>query len=279
MASHRWQFIESVVRNFDFENEDSAVSGLADFWEKEGTPTVSLSKKYVKHRTYSQKIETDSTDEGISQECDVSDFETTEAGLIFYAKIEGTLNVKVESMDEDDNIIETVFEKDYEENEDTIKYEEEFDFSASGEEVEKLKITFVQSENMESGVTECIFYLGAVMLYEKTDDIRLKINPTLFYYNKKSTAIYESTLTGQEVKIEHLNDSRKIRLDDTQVTWLAFINAQEEILERMVGKSLVIITHEEKLFWIDVLGFYLNYFVATVPQEYGGELEIRFCNR
>ena len=276
MSVVRWKFLENMIDNFSFEFEDAENSGLARDWTKEGSPTISLVKQYVKEGTYSQKIVTSSSTQGISQECDVSDFSGTDCGLIFYAKIEGDLQVDVDAFDSDGNNIGNVFTEQYETNTVSTKYSETFDMAISGETIASLEIKFIHSE--ESGANNVTLYLDAVILYED-EDTEVSVNPTTFNFSKISTANYTSTLDGADVKVEHLDEAMRIRLDNITPVWMRLYEAQLDIFKNLISKDVVIIDHNDDLYWVDIQGIDITYIPKTVPQEYGITMNLKFANR
>jgi hypothetical protein len=278
MSVVRWKFLQNKLLNFSFEDENKSTSGLALHWVKEGTPTLSLSKikAYVKHNTYAQKIVGISSGDGISQIVDVSNIEEASFGLNFYTFIQsGTLKVKVEGLDSDEVVLGTIFEKTYSSNSELTKYEETFEVYLSAQVIEKLKITIAQS-----GAPALTCYLDAIIIFEDLDTT-VEINPTSFSYSKLSTAEYQPNLDGNAIKIEHLDEGKRYRYESIQPMWVWLTEAQKNIFENYLGKDFILVTHEDKLFWVDLESIEIQYVEETERPSlyYGATMILGYCSR
>ena len=59
--------------------------------------------------------------------------------------------------------------------------------------------------------------------------------------------------------------------------WLS--EDQKNTFEEMLGEDFVIITHEDKIFWVDIEKIDVNYKTETVPQIYEVIMTLSACNR
>lgn len=278
MAVVRWTIAEPILENFSFENENLIQSGLAEDWTKEGSPTLSLitANSYVKHRTYAQKIEATSINDGISQIGDISEISETDFTLIFYAYIpSGELRVKVEALDASDVVQGTVLNETYSSNSSLTKYSESLSSLISGTTITQLKIYFIQSTAV---ATTC--YIDAILLFKTTDSI-VNINPTTFSYSKIAKNEYQSTLDGGEVKIRHLDKGKRIILDGIRPVWMYLSQSQKEYFERIQGEDLIIITHTDEIYWLDLeqIDIQLIEDEEADNQHYICSLILKFVNR
>jgi hypothetical protein len=276
MSVVRWKFFHNIVDNWSFEKEDATVLGLGKFWTKIGTPTVSLNtiSSYVKEGGNSQKIIGDASSEGIYQIIDISDRLTNDYTFIFYTHIvTGTLNVIIEALDENDDSVGTLFSDTYTTTSELTKQIETFTAVVSGETITQLRITFSQN-----GGTAMTVYLDSIIIAE-TINTEVDINPTTFSYSKTATAKFSPVLDGTEVKIEALDENRRTILEDIQPTW-AWVDIDfKNIMENWVGKEFVMITHEDKLFCVEIMKIGIGYIERQDPQIYAIPMELKFSNR
>jgi hypothetical protein len=272
MSVVRWNFYKNVINGFSFEEEDPEVSGIGLHWTKEGTPALSLSKLYKKHNIYSQKIIGDASEEGISQIIDISDITTSSFGLIFYTYIvSGTLSVKVETLDDDHIVIAEVFSDIYSSNAEMTKQIETFTASGSG--YTHLKVTFSQS-----GATALTCYIDSVLIFEDVDT-EVEINPTQFGYSKMSDSQFINTIEGEEVKVSPLEESKRTHLENIAPVWSWLTTAQKEIFESWVNEDLVIIDHNDFIYWVDLLSLNINFTERQVPDIFSITMELKECKR
>ena len=270
--SVRWQFYKNLIQNFSFENENETITGLGSLWDKVGTPTLSISSLYKKHNLYSQKIIGDASGEGVSQIIDISDIVSASFGLIFYAYIvTGTLRVQVETLDSGDIVLEEVLDTTYSSNTAITKCLETF--TASGTGYTQLKITISQS-----GGTAMTCYLDSVIIYE-VGNTEIEINPTNFNYTKVSDSQFVKTIEGENVKISPLEESKRTHLEGFSPVWSWITVAQRAIFDTWVGKDLVIIDHNDDIYWMDFLRMSINYIEKQVPDKYAITMEFQECIR
>jgi len=273
--SVRWQCYRNLIQNFSFENENETITGLGSLWDKVGTPTLSISSLYKKHNLYSQKIIGDASGEGVSQTIDISDIVSANFGLIFYTYIvSGELNVKIETLDGNGDVYATVFNKTYSSNSAIIKQSELF--SADGQTFPGLKITF--SYVAESGISALTCYLDSVLIFENVDT-EIEINPTNFNYTKVSDSQFIKTIEGENVKISPLEESKRTHLEGFSPVWSWITVAQRAIFDTWVGKDLVIIDHNDDIYWMDFLRMSINYIEKQVPDKYAITMEFQECIR
>ena len=275
MSVVRWQVIKNKTVNFSFETEHQTESGLGESWDKEGSPTLSLSTSNVQHNIYSQKIVGASDGDGISQIFDVSDISGTDFALKFYVYITaGTLSVTIEGLDANDNVLGTLFSDTYTTNAELTVQTETFSNIISGEtSISHMKITLAQS-----GATAMTCYLDAVMVYENSN-VTVGINPTSFDYDKISMAQFSQTIEGDEVKIVPLDTPKRTAMENISPIWMWLTEAQKNIFEDLVGEEIVIITHEDKLINADVTRGRVTYIQRQDPQLYEFYMELRYVNR
>jgi len=273
--SVRWRFYKNLCQNFSMENKDQVTLELAELWQKNGTPLFSLSKLFKKHGTYSQKLVCSTDGDGISQTIDISDIVSANFGLIFYTYIvSGELNVKIETLDGNGDVYATVFNKTYSSNSAIIKQSELF--SADGQTFPGLKITF--SYVAESGISALTCYLDSVLIFENVDT-EIEINPTNFNYTKVSDSQFIKTIEGENVKISPLEESKRTHLEGFSPVWSWITVAQRAIFDTWVGKDLVIIDHNDDIYWMDFLRMSINYIEKQVPDKYAITMEFQECIR
>jgi len=266
MSVVRWKFLKNYVKNFSFENEDLENSGLAKNWNKSGNLNVELSHNYYKEGYYSQKIYGNSG--SISQSIIVSDRKTNNFNLIFYTEIvSGSLKVSINCYNEDDEYLGTSFQDTYNTS---GKYEENFTLYSD---------TYKVILNFEINTNNSEIYLDSVILYEDSSTNQVEINPTTFSYSKESTHTYETTISGDEVKIQYLDYAKRTKFMDIKPVWMWLSEDQKNIFEEMLGEDFVIITHEDKIFWVDIEKIDVNYKTETVPQIYEVIMTLSACNR
>lgn len=252
----RWQIEKNFLDGMSFEISDLVTSGLGEHWVKSGSPTLSLNtnSSYVKHRTKSQKIVGVSASDGIYQIADISDAINTSFRLVYYIKVDsGTLNVKVEALDSNDVVQATPLNVTHTANGSLTKTTQSISTIVSGTTITQLKVYFIQS-----GATAMTCYIDAVMLYESTD-ATLEINPTNLGMARQEISYYEDIMDGTKVKIQHTDEGRRYQFDDFKPVFVYVTQNQKEILEKLVNKRVIIITHLGEIFDMDFIRMEYTY--------------------